>query len=154
MKVFLVKQESNCDGEILFNVTPCKDMETAKKVMEDEVKTLLTESVHYDGIDIDNVDENGDFTLNIDAGNSLELVLTIVFTEDDSKKRRIETNLSDNHLIIMCINFVSLGTGLTAPLEVALIDGKKIYFMFWAYLEGNAENKTKARKVEYTLYSE
>ena len=63
MKVFLVKQESNCDGEILFNVTPCKDMETAKKVMEDEVKNLLTESVHYHGIDIDNVDENGDFTV-------------------------------------------------------------------------------------------
>ena len=50
MKVFLVKQESNCDGEVLFNVTPCKDMETAKKVMEDEVKTLLTESYHYNGI--------------------------------------------------------------------------------------------------------
>lgn len=66
MKVFLVKQESNCDGEILFNVTPCKDMETAKKVMEDEVKTLLTKSVHYNGIDIDNVDENGDFTVERD----------------------------------------------------------------------------------------
>ena len=66
MKVFLVKQESNCDGEILFNVTPCKDMETAKKVMEYEVKTLLTESVHYNGIDIDNVDENGDFTVERD----------------------------------------------------------------------------------------
>ena len=64
MKVFLVKQESNCDGEVLINVTPCKDMETAKKVMEDEVKTLLTES--YNGIDIDNVDENGDFTVERD----------------------------------------------------------------------------------------
>ena len=50
MKVFLVKQESKCDGEVLFNVTPCKDMETAKKVMEDEVKTLLTESYNYNGI--------------------------------------------------------------------------------------------------------
>lgn len=66
MKVFLVKQESNCDGEILFNVTPCKDMETAKKVMEDEVKTLLTESVHYNGIDIDKADENSDFTVERD----------------------------------------------------------------------------------------
>ena len=56
--------------------------------------------------------------------------------------------------MITCINFESRGTGLTAPLEIAIIDGKKIYFMFWAYLEGNAENKTKARKVEYTLYSE
>ena len=66
MKVFLVKQESNCDGEILFNVAPCKDMETAKKVMDDEVKTLLTESAHYNGIDIDNADKDGDFTIEYD----------------------------------------------------------------------------------------
>ena len=99
-------------------------------------------------------DENGDLTLNIKAEDSFELVLTIKFAEDISQKRRIETNLSENHLQITCINFTTLGTGLTAPLEIAIIDGKKIYFMFWAYLEGNEENKTRARKVEYTLYSE
>ncbi|MCI5903248.1 MAG: hypothetical protein MRZ74_12070 [Blautia sp.] len=99
-------------------------------------------------------DENGDLTLSIDTGNSFKVDLTIKFAEDNSQKQRIETNLSENHLMITCINFESRGTGLTAPLEIAIIDGKKIYFMFWAYLEGNAENKTKARKVEYTLYSE
>lgn len=99
-------------------------------------------------------DKDGDLTLNIYAGNSFELVLTINFTEDISQEGRIETNLSDNHLKIMCINFASQGTGLTAPLEIAIIDGKKIYFMFWAYLEGNEENKKRVRKVEYTLYSE
>ena len=65
-------------------------------------------------------DENGDLILNIDAGNSFELVLTIIFTEDISQKRKIETNLSENHLKITCINFVSQGTGLTAPLEIAI----------------------------------
>lgn len=66
MKVFLVKQESNCDGEMLFNVTPCKDIETAKKVMEEEINTLMTESVHYKGIDLDNVDKCGDFIVERD----------------------------------------------------------------------------------------
>lgn len=99
-------------------------------------------------------DENGDFTLNIDAENSFELILTINFAEDISQKRRIETNLSENHLKITCINFVAAGTGLTAPLEIAVIDGKKLYFMFWSYLEGNGDKKSKARKVEYTLYRE
>ncbi len=70
-------------------------------------------------------DENGDLTLNIDAGNSFELVLTVKFSEDISQKRRIETDLSDSHLKITCINFVSQGTGLTAPLEIAIINGKK-----------------------------
>lgn len=98
--------------------------------------------------------ENGDLTLNIYAENSFELVLTINFSKDISQEKKIETSVSDNHLKITCINFASMGTGMTAPLEVAIIDGKKIYFMFWAYLEGNEENKIKARKVEYTLYSE
>jgi hypothetical protein len=55
---------------------------------------------------------------------------------------------------IICTNFTAEGTGLTTPAEIAVINGKKIYFMFWAYLEGKEENKSKARKVEYTLYSE
>ena len=33
-KIWLVTQESNVDGEILFNVTPCATEEVAKKVFE------------------------------------------------------------------------------------------------------------------------
>lgn len=46
MKVYLVKQESNVDGEILFNVAPCSSLENAKKVMEIEIATLLADG-HY-----------------------------------------------------------------------------------------------------------
>lgn len=99
-------------------------------------------------------DEKGDFTFNISAGKFFEMVLTLRFVEDNSGKREIKTNVSKNHLIITCINFVAQGTGTTTPFEIAMIDGKKIYLMFWAYLEGNEENKAKVRKVEYTLYSE
>lgn len=97
-------------------------------------------------------DENGDFTLNIDTDNSFEMILTINFTHDLSGEQRIETNLSQDHIKMTCTNFAAEGTGLTVPLEIAVIDGKKIYFMFWAYLEGNEDKKPKARKVEYTLY--
>lgn len=48
-KVFILIQESNCDGEILFNVTPCEDKETARKLMNEEVSRLLNESHHYSG---------------------------------------------------------------------------------------------------------
>lgn len=99
-------------------------------------------------------DKNGDLTLEMEAENSFKMLVTILFTEELSDKSRIETAISENHLKITCINFASQGTGLTAPMELAIVDGKKIYFMFWAYLEGNAENKAKVRKVEYTLYSE
>ena len=43
-KIWLVTQESNVDGEIMFNVVPCASEETAKKVMQDEISTLLNES--------------------------------------------------------------------------------------------------------------
>lgn len=33
-KIWLVTQESNVNGEILFNVTPCATEEVAKKVLE------------------------------------------------------------------------------------------------------------------------
>ena len=78
----------------------------------------------------------------------------ISFIEDISQKQRIETNIFENHLKIACINFMAMGTGLTTPLEIAVIDGKKIYLMFWAYLEGSEDKKSKVRKVEYTLYRE
>ena len=47
--IWLFTQESNVDGEIIFNVIPCKDKETAKKLMNQEVSTLLNESHHYSG---------------------------------------------------------------------------------------------------------
>lgn len=48
-KVWVVKQESNCDGEYLFNVVVCKDYETARRVMGKEIHTLLTEAKPYLG---------------------------------------------------------------------------------------------------------
>lgn len=46
-KIWLLKQESNCDGEYLFNVTPCKDKDTAILQMKAEINTLLKESPKY-----------------------------------------------------------------------------------------------------------
>ena len=48
-KIWLVKQESNIDGEIYFNVVPCKDLKTAKQVFKDEIDTILNESHHFGG---------------------------------------------------------------------------------------------------------
>ncbi len=41
-KIWIVTQESNVDGEILFNVTPCATKEVAKKVFEQLKKEILT----------------------------------------------------------------------------------------------------------------
>ena len=57
-KIWLVTQESNVDGQIMFNVVPCISEETAKKVMQEEIMTLLNES-HF----IAFIDRPDDFIL-------------------------------------------------------------------------------------------
>lgn len=44
MKVYLMQQESEVDGDMLFNVVPCSNEETAKREMQKEIRTLLNES--------------------------------------------------------------------------------------------------------------
>lgn len=58
IKVFNVIQESNVDGQILVNVTPCESFKIAKAVMDKEVNTLLTEETSkYYGIDLDEMEK-------------------------------------------------------------------------------------------------
>lgn len=75
MKVFNVVQTSKCDGNVHVNVTPCADFETAKKIMDDEVNTLLSEETSfYHGIDLDHLEkctkdeEAWDNDFNVDRG--------------------------------------------------------------------------------------
>ena len=66
MKVYNVIQTSNCDGEFLVNVTPCADLHSAQAIMDDEIRTLLSEETStYYGLDLDEIerdqnDENAD----------------------------------------------------------------------------------------------
>ena len=50
-KVWLVVQESNVDGEICFNPTPCVSKATAKELLKQEKATILKESYHFGGYD-------------------------------------------------------------------------------------------------------
>ena len=77
IKVFNVIQESNVDGKILINVTPCESFEIAKAVMNKEVNTLLTEETSkYYGIDLDeaerrtNNEDDWDNDFNIERDES------------------------------------------------------------------------------------
>ena len=52
-KIWLVTQESNVDGEIMFNAIPCASEETAKKVMKQVKNAILSECIHYKEYDKD-----------------------------------------------------------------------------------------------------
>ena len=87
-KVYNVIQTSNCDGEILVNVTPCADLKSAQAVMKDEVDTLLS-SGKYDGLDLDEIerDQNDD---DADCDYTLERSDTLFYIDclyDDYSER-------------------------------------------------------------------
>ena len=56
-KVYIVLQESNVDGERLINVTPCASKETAKAIIDEEIRALLS-SGKYEGLDLDEIERD------------------------------------------------------------------------------------------------
>lgn len=56
-RAYMVIQESNVDGEMLFNAVPCTSMEAAKAVLAQEKETILNESHHFGDLTEDDMDE-------------------------------------------------------------------------------------------------
>lgn len=119
--------------------------------------TIKLSSHNYDIVDHGTVflfDNDSDLTLDITADETFAIGVVIRFIEDVSEEQCIKTEIVGNCVKMDCVNFLQNGTGLAKPIELAMVNGKRLYFMFWAYLEGKEDGKIKSRKVEYTLYSE
>ena len=87
-KVYNVIQTSNCDGEILVNVTPCADLHSAQAIMDDEIRTLLSEG-KYEGLDLDEIERDQDDD-NADCDYTLERSDTLFYIDclyDDYSER-------------------------------------------------------------------
>lgn len=96
--------------------------------------------------------EDKDLTIDIIANDNFEFSITLKFLKDTSGEQRIESEIIENAIIISCINFDDIGTGLISPVRIAAIDGKELYIMFWSYLKGQEEGKV--RSVKYTIFYE
>jgi hypothetical protein len=55
-KAYIVRQESNVDGEIIFDTVPCRNYETAKRVLQGKKEYVLKETKHFGGCDLDEFD--------------------------------------------------------------------------------------------------
>lgn len=93
-----------------------------------------------------------DLTIQIDDGNEFQVKIVMKFTEDASGNYDINTDVENDSLVITCVNFSSMGTGLKRPAHIADVNGKKVYFMFSSSFLGDKENK--ARSVKYTVFWE
>lgn len=93
--------------------------------------------------------KDNDFRINIQADKEEAFSIILNFIEDQSGKRDIRATTNGKCIMLTCINFENTGSGTKEPVEVAAVDGRKLYFAFWTYLEGAA-----SRSVKYTLFSE
>lgn len=94
-----------------------------------------------------------DFTINVTADDDFSFSIVLKFLEDPSVEQKIVQTTGDgNEMILLCSNFVKTGTGTSAPVKIAEIEKKGLYFMFWSFLDG--EKNKEVRSVRYTIFYE
>lgn len=98
------------------------------------------------------LDEN--LEIDIIASNGFAFSVILNFYNDTSTEYRIEKEIVENKIKLSCYNFIDVGTGLDSPVNIATVDGKQLYLLFWSYLEGKGQGKGKVRTVKYTIFYE
>lgn len=115
-------------------------------------------SSNYNIIDYGTVflfDENSDLTFEIDTENNFIFRLILKFTYNPLNSQQIiNKTVANGEILFECVNFLSSGTGTSVPLEIATIQGKRMYILFWTYIEGDVVGQKKSRSVKYTLFLE
>ena len=76
-----------------------------------------------------------DLSIDIDTQEDFKFSIILKFQQDESGMQEIRQNLEKNKIILSCKNFKDEGTGTPAPVDIVEIDGKKMYFMFWSFLD-------------------
>lgn len=97
-------------------------------------------------------DKDADLTMNIEADDGYSFRLVMKFEEDSEREQGIEQNVQDNTIFLTCYNFIGAGTGLYEPTQIAMMNGKALFLVFWSYLDGAEKGKKKMRSVRYTLF--
>lgn len=95
---------------------------------------------------------DSDITFHLDFGLSSRLNVKLLFEKDVTQEQVIEREVEGNDIKLICRNFNDNGTGTNTPMGLATIQGKTVYFKFWAYLEGDTIEKNGSRKIEYTFF--
>ena len=112
-------------------------------------------SGNYDIIASGNVflfDDSEELTIKVTEDDDFDICLTIKFVTDETGEQKIERQVEEDRLVLLCYNFSGLGTGLMKPTPIAKANDKLVLLTIWAYLEGSKDPKT--RSVKYTMYRE
>lgn len=85
------------------------------------------------------------------ADNGLEFSIILEFINDGCGECKVDKRADGKTVILTCLNFDDMGTGLTRPIRIARIEGTEVFLMFWSYLEGSENGKV--RSVKYTVFT-
>lgn len=98
---------------------------------------------------------NSDLTLHFKF-DDFEFDFQMIFVDDkEDESQRLKRETEGSLLKAVCFNFNNMfGTGTVTPLDIATIEGKKLYIHFWSYLQGIEEDDRQIRKVEYAVLLE
>lgn len=97
-----------------------------------------------------NIEDSLQLSVTLAQDFSFEILLIFDSDTTDSDKFELSSTIDKvaNRITYYCHNFNSnMGTGTTAPLEIATFNNRKVYFNFWVY-----QITIGVRKVEYALY--
>ncbi len=97
-------------------------------------------------------DSSAELSFGIDMDENFKFDLILKFEKDDKNiKYDVKKAVNGNVITLTCINFdYDLGIGTNFPIELATVNGKKVYINFWVYALG----EDSLRKITYTFYQE
>lgn len=96
--------------------------------------------------------KDADLTISIKADNGYCFSVVLKFVEDSAREQAVQSDMQGQDLFLTCYNFQKSGTGLSEPVQIASIEGKEMYLMFWSYLDGDEKDREQVRSVRYTLF--
>ena len=113
---------------------------------------------HYNVIESNTVylfKSDADLELDFKFGDFGFKIIFLFVDNEEIEGYKLASHGNENLIEFTCTNFNNiLGTGTTSPIEIAMIDNKKLYIHFWSYTQGNSDAGRLIRKVEYTVFLE
>lgn len=91
--------------------------------------------------------------LNVNFEDKIEFVLSISFSDiEGEKKVSIDVDEKNNSINVVFVDEKnSIGYGINRPVEIAMIENKKIFFRIWISPLGR---ENRAKKIEYVFFKE
>lgn len=91
------------------------------------------------------------FYIEVKTDNGLTFKVVMIFNDTgEGNVQNMATRVHHNIIEIHCVNFNNpSGTGISKPIDLAMVDDKHLRMIFWVFALGN-----NSKKIEYAFLME